>query len=422
MGLNSQPIGSPDTIEHQNPVYDTDENGTVDQMDEAAIHNLITDDYSAITHDHTGETINPAVTQTDELSGTYPGKVRATSADRVVASIDPSGTTTPVQDAINAINTNGNGSGEVRLPAKNVDEAGALTDMGGIIVRGRGMGSSQITFTDPTVPGVHPTAGLDLNKGGFVDVQLDGGDRLNRTVTEPFFDNDASLFAVVMDCVNLTNWVREFDFLDGDVFSSYWPFIMSNPTEEIMVHGDPAPSPGLQVGTWYVSPDAKVSNVPANASRPALFNFTETTRLQILNVNAGFQTGRLVNVEVGSTGDQTGILGFGTNHINYETEQTTPEMAWLGPNKHRVEIGPINFGGTGTVDRLVNVAGGGENFLGYMRRSAGVTLNNNYIEVTANTLGASPTVTLCDSALVSNSTGLTLNQPVSCLGDLTTVS
>lgn len=358
-----------------------------------------------------GQDIEPASVTTESLDGTFPSELRAESAGEIVATVDPADTTTPVQDAIDAINTDGDGSGTIDVPGGNIADASpGLSGMADIIAEGEGIVSTTIEMTDTASPGLPVTAGSDLRAGGFRDLTFSGSDASARTTTEPAFLLDAAVFDVEMDRVNLSNWVREFHFNTGDIYSSEWGLVVSNPTEEVLVHDAAARSPGWSVDHWFVSPDAVVTG-------QALFDINTGTMLDVTTMNAGSNSGRLVHIA--DTANDQGAMSIGT--LNFESSQTISEVFYLGNQRHGFKLGQMMLGGGVTVDQAVNVGGGGYNYIGFIR-DGNNTVNTDYIVVTADTLNAAPTITEMDSAVVTDSSGVTLSQPVACLGDLTTVS
>lgn len=93
--------------------------------------------------------------ETGDLTGTYPGEVRAIANGEVVSTIDPANTTTPVQDAHDAITGTTAASGTVFLPPATVDEASQVDWRSTYDVNlvGYGRRASAINFTSGTDKG-----------------------------------------------------------------------------------------------------------------------------------------------------------------------------------------------------------------------------------------------------------------------------
>lgn len=133
---------------------------------------------------------------TDNLSGTYPGKVRAFGDGEVLTTIDPTETTTPVQDAVGVINNQSNEQGGIELPPARITEAGTVTGATGISILGT-PGESVIEFTDlsangfdiPNVSQPHAATlwhGFTLDGGSLAD--RTGGSAMNWTGIERSFN------------------------------------------------------------------------------------------------------------------------------------------------------------------------------------------------------------------------------------------
>lgn len=211
---------------------------------------LFAEDIDAVSVDTTDISVNSAQIQAslDGLVVPIASGVGANDA------INPSNTTTPVQDAINVI-SNAGVPGVVQIPPSTVQEASSVTMETGISVTGWDWRSSVIEFTDLSIDGLvfDSAFGAKLN-----NVRIDGSDRSNRTGGSAARFINGGTNSNHFRGVRFTNWINPVIHFDtGHPFSSHWSEIVgeSNTTRgnsgRFLAAEDSA-GPGLTIANAYL--------------------------------------------------------------------------------------------------------------------------------------------------------------------------
>lgn len=148
--------------------------------------------------------------------------------------VDPSSTSTPVQDAVDAIDATGSGAqaGTVLLPPESVDEGAPLTNHRKKSFIGWGFASSTIRFTDLSADGLKQDTNEsdDFGDSYWDGLSISGADENNRTGGSAIHFNDHTANYFNMGIVQFCNWgdpdpVIHFD--GGHPFGFDWKYVIS---------------------------------------------------------------------------------------------------------------------------------------------------------------------------------------------------
>lgn len=343
---------------------------------------------------------------TDDLTGAYPGKVRAVGGGEVVASIDPSTTSTPVADACAALNSAGV-IGEV-LVSGSVNEDAPLSNLYGNVVRGVGGGKSQLTFNlpDSTTPGVDLQRGSGVydQDGGFENLILYGGG-FSSDSNVAILARNGDYEGFTLDRVIFNNWgggAFHDDGVDSSLYNMDWGFVQAT-----NIGGDV-----FNFGALGIANSADTILVSGGISGRAWVH-EDFGEFHISGFNMS-DTGYGPNGEQITLGAMAEGRGTTFEHINAEAAGNTgaAHAVYHAGGGHKVERleNPNSDYSAG----IVAIAGGGA-FVGKVSQSGSAP---DLIEVVEDTdFPDHAAITEHESSEVNNTTGSTLTNPISCLGD-----
>lgn len=342
-----------------------------------------------------------------KLSGAYPMDVRAVSAGGVVASIDHESKSTPISDARDAIVNNGNGHGAILYPPTTIQEEATYTQTEiGISHIGYGPRSSVVEFTTDSADGyVWDNAEQCLFTG--IKVADAVGARTSGSAWR-WINNAVADFNVghVHIAFNGPDPIIHMD--TGHVFSSHWDKVRLG-GEGTSIEINDSWGPGMSVNNIRTS---VTTSDPAIVFDDAGGSVTDCgVWIGALNIGGSVTTALKTKV-VGDIIVET-IGHFGNSSVTsvVEAEQSNVPT-----------VNGLRTSGGLTADaiyRLAVTATAGNAYLA--DPLGGATLNVSEVEIEANDLNA-PVIYSGVSTDVTNNTGATLSNPVSCLGDLTTVT
>lgn len=188
---------------------------------------------------------------TDKLSGGYPGRVYAIAGGKVVASVDPTSSSSPVQDAIDAIGVGNRGT--IKLPPGTIQDTGGWTGLGYKSVLGD-WGSTVVEITDETVPVI------DVNVKDDLEVSYIDGiwfENLTTPRTAPAIDWSASTKMAHQGRTFWNNFSGDdlFSWTSGGYpWSSHWEFIRARLYDRFIHWGD-ADNVGMSIANCYLGSD-----------------------------------------------------------------------------------------------------------------------------------------------------------------------
>jgi len=224
---------------------------------------------------------------TDELGGTYPDQVRGIAEGGVVATIDPSTTTTPVTDAMDAVNTAGGGI--VLLPGGTTQNAGSLPDYSGMIVKGQGRLASVIEITGDGAHGIEASNGA--TGAIFKDFRLSHANGVaGNTGSAIYFDSTFS--TVKFENVRFSQWSGAACFIDANFSGSRTgaPFqiVFDNVDVRSVDAGGSAISNVDEAGPSWKFTDCTLAPTDANSGQDSnLLRFRGVDVVRAENTNIG---------------------------------------------------------------------------------------------------------------------------------------
>ena len=287
------------------------------------------------------------------------------------SAVDPTTTTTPVQDAVDAVNAaTADGEGAVLLPPDTVQEDGTITGLGRINLIGWGEFTSSIEFTDLSSDGIL-VAGKSDGRGAYLDgLELDGSDKASRTSGSAIrFTGTAGRFN--MGTVRFDHWGGDpVIWADtGAPFSSHWQNLrFQTAGYSVRAIRLDEGGPNLSIGNMYAGNDAGVPDIRQADGGAAL-------RIGMLNLGGGSGGLFLRENEFGR---------FYCGYINWEPSLSTSlDTIVQCDNQIPATFECIQMGGTeGDTDYMFSQGGGapGNNIVGQLLSPKG-TLNNNKIEI-----------------------------------------
>lgn len=249
-----------------------------------------------------------------------------------VDAIDPSATSIPVQDAIDAVAANssalygGSGMGAVLLPPGLVEEAGPLSGYGGMSILGHGPAASKIGFTDTTRPGFDVTAAADAAYSYLDGFVIDGWNYSERAASggsprAMHYTNGASPISANIGRVVLDKWPGPVIHADGGApYGSTWEVVSlrSNGHENAALRCEGHYMPGMEIGRLDVG--------SRDPSSYAVYIDDMNFGGRIGAINGGGESGRLLYHR---DSDRAANLAIG--HMNSEPNnaQTATEAVRL---------------------------------------------------------------------------------------------
>ncbi|UXF50972.1 MAG: hypothetical protein HQRvContig04_13 [Haloquadratum phage sp.] len=363
---------------------------------------------------------------TGEVIGEWPSKVTAIAENRVVASIDPVESTTPIQDAIDAINAVGylppdatavkaniDAVGKVLLPPGEVVEEDSLSGLGGKSL----IGSNSYTVVHQPAsvdqPQIVVADQSDIEHSWIDRVHFDGGDYSARTNPGMIRYDSGAHEGHDIGRVIVTNYTGPLFYENGGApFSSVWGHIKAEVYDGPL--NNPTSGPDRHINSVYVAASSDSSAI-FEAERNAALG------LSVDSVNIGGSTGPLYTEVTGAGTSRSSVL-FG--YVNWESSADT--SAWTDPSaivrcqtngEFQINRLKVNNQSNTSIDQIVEIEGGGGNVIGPLDTNKAT--NNNYVFISANTGSAEPNIVYDRSPRVS--LGQDLANPIACLGDLTTL-
>lgn len=364
------------------------------------------------------ENLQAESVSTGELSGAYPGDVRAYAEGEVVASISPEDSATPVQDAIDAVDaatgSTGrlNGWGTVEVPPRRVENAGTLTSLGGKRLLGYGIESSIIEFTDLDAPGWEVTEFADSERSYVDGITFDGSDRTNRTAPLIHYSGGDTPYSCHMGRVQFQQASGPvIHFENSHPFSSHWEFVRGTEYDGGLFLANNL-AKMFSIGEIYGSPINPPSN---NDTGLVSIANTSGTVVKIGKINAGGANIRALDANLKGNGSlEVGVINFepstGGSH----------DSAVRLLNDGGTNIGGISVANASDINQFVELRAAQNKHIGQCVAPGGVTINNSRVVTFTDTAGANTYIGV--SGEVSNNSGAALTHPIACLGDLTTVS
>jgi hypothetical protein len=174
----------------------------------------------------TGYSRNPDFGEvtTDELFDT--GDILVYGAgNSLVETVEPSGSTTPVQDAVDLLESGG-GTGTVLLPVGIVTESGRIDNLRDKCIIGRGLSASTLEITDLGADGIRFDGDTRTYLHNFT---LSGSDKSNRTGGSALHWVNTNVRMNNIGLLQFTDWIDPVIHLDtGNTFSSEWGMLYNN--------------------------------------------------------------------------------------------------------------------------------------------------------------------------------------------------
>lgn len=317
----------------------------------------------------------PAV-DTGELTGTFPGKVIAISNGEVVASIDPSTTSAPLQDAIDAVNTSGDGQGAVIVP-DGIETAGDLNGFSQMSIIGRAP-KTTVTLTDTTVPLIDAATKADSRDCYWDRLRLTGPGPT--AGTQPAISFGANVAQFNIGSLWLNDWdVGASGIIDcsaGHAFGSRWGYIRCSNSDGRVLD--------IESGGSIL----EIGGISAynNTAQDVVRN-VNGQKLKIGWLNCGGSIGAAAHLD-GEAIDQ-----FSIGSINYEPTGSVGSTIVNCKEEATTFLGPIHAndaGGAFTIDQIVDLLfQNRDNVIAPIRADPNVTLNNNVINVSKDPAGES---------------------------------
>jgi hypothetical protein len=183
-----------------------------------------------------------------------------------IDAIDPTATTTPVQDAIDAINGTGSGSqnGIILLPSKRITEAATLSGLGGKSLIGRGIGETIIEMTDLAADGLDVSGFNDAARAFMTDLNFDGSSYVDRTGGSAIHFSGANARHFNLGRVRFANWTDPVIHLDSfGPFTARWGQLSAFSYTGRFIHANGGGAHSIECGPILVRPedDSIVLNV-----------------------------------------------------------------------------------------------------------------------------------------------------------------
>lgn len=361
-------------------------------------------------HGHSGSGDGGAVLRPSDLRGSYPNRVRAIAESGVVASIDPSTTSTPVQDATDAIDnagplvgSSGMAAGAVLLPPKtNIQEQGPIQHGAFKWFLGHGITSSVIEITNLSGNGIQQDSNesQDWSQCYLDGLAFHGSDTTNRTAGSAIYI-DQNARGMGMGYVKFRNWGGSDPvvFFDGaSTFDQHWGSLLFDAknieTKNFRTEGAGGLGTGLSIG-----------NIIGGASDQTDFVFDFDVGghlgidvLQIEN-NAG------IGMIARSVGGEDDILQIGRVHYENSNNNNPGEAVRLDPSGYRVELGTVGVAGPNTtVDDIVRLDETDNVFIGHVGAATDATATD---RIDINKAPTGPGVYMGPTSHVNNSVGST---------------
>lgn len=337
------------------------------------------------------------------LTGSYPGKIRAIAGGEVVASYEPGSTSTPIQDAVDAINANGK-VGIIEAPEGTIASAGNVTGFGGIQLLGQGFSGGVGTGTRITTPAGTPFMTITSDSDGrgcFIDQVEFRSASTPRTAPMFDFQYSPNSFDLGRVKFGVCDGHDIFAFSTGGPYSSHWQHVEAALYNRFIDWGD-ADIPGLSIGNLYLG---------SNDSTTPEIEKTVTNSTGNLNVESWNKGGTACPVFSGAGGTVNSGVRFGPGNFEPSTAATIDQVFYFNGSL-RTELAEFQIHGSYTLNKTPVVCGNNQGYMDIMVNEP----------LTVEVDNAGPLIYKGDSANVTDATGTILTHGVSCLGDLTSVT
>lgn len=326
---------------------------------------------------------------TASLSGSYIQRIRAFSETGHVASIDPSSSSSPLQDAIDAINAD-SGAGRIILPPGQIHEQGPLTGWGGKQILGYG---NAYGGTELILDGDNPLVLCDTSVNNYTywdGILFKGGGK-----NQPCFDFQSGVAGCNFGRLVFANFANGSEgvisFNGATAWASNWDYIRftSDCTGRCVstLDGSAATgTPQLRIGmleTYATGGEPVVKNV-------------DGPDMHIGTLNVGGAHSQAVYV------DQNIDRKLTVDYINFETTSGTQTDIVEVHNEGQTRLGYVKLRSGITVDSMVlGEFEHGNTIVGTLATKG--TINNNKIVV--NSAPNAPNFYFGPASDITNSTG-----------------
>lgn len=319
---------------------------------------------------------------TDGLQGSYPTRVRAFDSAGVVASIDPADTTTPVQDAIDAIGRSNGGT--VILPPKTITEASAIVGGRDKRIIGYGIANgSAVEIDGDGTNGIEQDASVTRDwRNSYLDGwSLNTADPSNRTSGSAIYLADQPTRGMNMGLFKVFGWNGTDPIIHYDTahaFEFHAGFLR--------IEGEGA---GWQMDD--AGPGMNVAQLVMDVSDGGIgLSMLSGGELTIRHYSALRSTGRAFTGGATNARSNIGVL-------HYETDQVlngSPGAPWLGTNMagscHRVGMMALDGSSGASSNYAYRLHASNQNaILGPVITQGGYTLNNNVVNISSDPDGTS---------------------------------
>lgn len=282
------------------------------------------------------------------------------SSGGLIKTRDPASSSTPVQDAADAVSAGG--GGKVILPAGTIQEAARYDHPPAVSLLGQGIDTTTVQFTDTTADGLlcnAPKLGMDTLIDG---ITFDGMDN-TATGRKAWRFTNGEVYNFNVGSVMFKRWGDGLIYMDnGHVYNSDWRQLNAMQTAGDGYNGsflasDDSIGPGLNIGQIYGGSQDQSSEVRLGTAASEISD----VGLTIGSINNGGNAGpafeehtlllSLVKIgqitNYGANGNPTVILdGAGFTKIDFidpRSGQTADHTVQLGPNFNWNNwIGPVS--------------------------------------------------------------------------------
>jgi hypothetical protein len=338
--------------------------------------------------------------------------VKAGSGD-YLTTVDPSSSSTPVQDALDyAAN---NGGGIVELPALTTirdtgpvqlhDDVDIDANHATIEITGDGNDGLYINNSEALT-----TNYLQADLKGTLEITHANGENGNTGIGLHLVSGVSNSD---WDNIRLTGWNGRALFEEPGAASFQWTInhLYASQTDAGNANGVyDWQGGGAPVQINYVSGYPSDSS---SASDSTIIH-SDAKSLNINVINVGGSAGRVVNAA------PAGSHGLAVRQINWEpsTQNSTPNAVVYAVGTNMVKVDQVVVYNNATTNHVYGQFNGGDNYFGTVHVRG--TVNTAILQNRNDTNGT--TIFEGQSSDVAEDSGVTLSTPISCLGDLTTVS
>jgi hypothetical protein len=388
----------------------------------------ITDKSSGSTYDI--DALAGGGTMTDLANGNV---VAVTNGSRTA--VDPSGTSTPIQDALNICQSNS--GGKVFLPPTSIDEGGTISMKSETMLLGFSVESTTINITPTGVPGIEFNSannGSEWVRNATIDGFTLNGPGDGATTGPAIVHNGGSTENMHLGKVMVKNWHNAAYRVEGGNYPfqcRHDQFIIYSTDAGDTTNVGSSFSGGalIEYNAWAAGPAnwwGTINAYPTTTSSGVASRilYMRAGSFHIENMNLGGSSGEVAAIST----DADCII----NRVNYEPGSNpsaeTSLVTFCG-NTGFHRLGSLRVtAGNAVCDYAVTVKSGdqaydiGKVYIGGAEADGG-TINNNIVQIASNVSAQSHEVVYEGlSSNVTDNSGATLSPGVSCLGDQTLVT